>query len=254
MDDLPGNFDETESGPDPSTALHHADAVAVNFHRTMAAEGRNGAAGVPPEGNEERVVAGPVFRGEFCPEGEFRFLGVFRPDVSDAVGDPVNMGVHTKAGPIEPQGDDEIGRLSPHPFERQQFLDAVRYAGLKAFDEFPADMQDRFGLVPVESDGIDRFLNRCPESRSISVGDEASKKSRSVAAAVTSSLVRRLSSVEIRISKGSRCSSASLVTMGSSRFTSSCSSWRMISAMYLSSMGVFLRGEAVSRDSLVESW
>ena len=156
--------------------------------------------------------------GEFFPEGEFRLFGGLRPDVAEAVGDPVHMGVHAETGPVETERDDQIGRLSPHPLERQELVECVRDAGMKAVDQIAADMPDRLGLVPVESDGVDRLAGSSLRKAGASL--RASRPGRRAAplpTAVTSSLVRRLRSVEIRISKGSRCSSASWETMGSSR-------------------------------------
>ena len=142
-----------------SAAFRHADAVAVHFHRALAAKGGDRATNIPSEGYEQRVEALPIFGGKLGSEGEFGLFRGFRPDVPPSVGNPVHMGVHADAGPVEPQGYDQICGLSTHPLERQQLLDALRDAGMKTSDELPANMQDGPGLVAVEADGVDRLLD-----------------------------------------------------------------------------------------------
>ena len=85
--------------------------------------------------------------------------GLLRPDVAEAVGDPVHMGVHAEPRAVEAEGDDQIRRFATHPLDRQQGVQGVGDAAGKTVDQIAADMQDRLGLVAIEADGIDRLLD-----------------------------------------------------------------------------------------------
>jgi len=63
------------------------------------------------------------------------------------------MGVHAEPGAVETERHDQVGRLSPHPLERQELVECFRNAAMKAVDQIAADLPDRLGLFPVESYG-----------------------------------------------------------------------------------------------------
>ena len=76
----------------------------------------------------------------------------------------MDVRVDAKAVLLMGQGENEIGRLPPHPLQAQKILDSVRYLRVELPDEGAADLTDVAALAPVETHGVDgpgyRFLGK----------------------------------------------------------------------------------------------
>jgi len=100
-----------------SPADRYSHAVAVLSNRTGAAKRRDGFAGFAAEGNQQGVVNNPVFAGKLIAQCHFRFIGAFRCDIPQTIGDPMNMRVHANAVLAVSQRDNQIGRLAADAFD-----------------------------------------------------------------------------------------------------------------------------------------
>ena len=75
----------------------HSHLFAIDINRTDAAFRGDGDADILAEGNEEIVDGKPIFFGEFFTQGKFGFVRILCFDISPAIGNPVNVGIHTDA-------------------------------------------------------------------------------------------------------------------------------------------------------------
>lgn len=94
----------------------HADLGAILLNGTKGTKRRDRSAQVLTERNEKIVVFDPIRRWKNSPQGKFGFLGVFRPDKPQSVGDPVDVGIDTNPKFSEGERHHEIGRLSSDSF------------------------------------------------------------------------------------------------------------------------------------------
>ena len=81
---------------------------------------------VLPEGHEKVIIDNPVlFRKLFsqCPLGLLRGLCL---DISEPVGNPVNMGINAYPRFVIPESHHKIRCFSSHPLELQKFIDLIR--------------------------------------------------------------------------------------------------------------------------------
>jgi len=135
-------------------ALPDSRPVAELEYDTSAAKRRDGTADGPAECHEQRVVTDPVFPGKFLSQGKFRFIGRPGRNIPQPVRNPVHMGIDANSLFAVTQSDNEVRRFPAHPFQRQQFIDRIGNPGMETLDQVPADLDDRPGLVPVETDRV----------------------------------------------------------------------------------------------------
>lgn len=67
----------------------------------------------------------------------------------------MDVRVDAKAVLLMGQGENEIGRLPPHPLQAQKVLDSVRNFRVVLIDEGAADLTDVAAFAPVETHGVD---------------------------------------------------------------------------------------------------
>lgn len=111
------------------------------------------------EADQEVVVFDPVSLRQFGPQGELGFLGIFGPHVPPTVGYPMHVGIHADPRLTVAQGHDQVGGLSPHPLELQEFIDIVRDLAGIFIDQGPAYLSNGLCLNAVETDRKDCLFN-----------------------------------------------------------------------------------------------
>src|SRR5437773_759873 len=112
-----------------------ADPPAERPHGARGAPGRDRRADVLAEGDEEVVVADPVSLRELGPERHLGLLGRPRPHVSEAVGDPVHVGVDADPRLAVAHRHDQVGGLPPDALQREERVDLVGHAPPEALED-----------------------------------------------------------------------------------------------------------------------
>lgn len=136
----------------------YTDLFAEALDRASAAPRADGFAQRLAEGDEDVVDGNPPFFGEFLSESHLGLFGCFGLDVSQPVGDAVDVGVDADAEFVVSEGEDEVGCLPADAGEGEEFVQVVGDTAAVLFDEDATDAPYVFGFRFVEPDGIDELL------------------------------------------------------------------------------------------------
>src|SRR5450759_3049268 len=140
--------------------LRHADLWTDVRQHALGAQRIHRAAHVLPPGHQIQVDDGPPPPGGGAIERVLRLLGRARLHPTHTIRDPVDVGVDADVFPAGVREDeDEIRGLAPHARERQELVHRGGHAPGEARHDLPARLVHVDGLVAVEADGIDQFLD-----------------------------------------------------------------------------------------------
>lgn len=137
-----------------SSALVDARSVAIFLNRTGAAQGRNGPACLPAERNHEGIVNNPIRPRQLVAQGKFRLVGGLGGDISQTIGNAVNVRIHTNPFFAVGERDDQIGGFSADTFDAQQVVKIIRHPGVKPADQLSAYEMNTPCFIPVKAHGI----------------------------------------------------------------------------------------------------
>ncbi len=90
-----------------------------------------------PKGHQQIIVFNPILLWQFFPQRHLGLFWVFRFYVAPAIGNAMNMGVHTDSRFVETKSHDEVGGLSAYAFQFEQLVDLIgNFAGIFFLEGF----------------------------------------------------------------------------------------------------------------------
>lgn len=108
------------------------------------------------ERHQKKVDPVPVTLGKLLAKAPFRLQRALGPNVTQPVGDPVHVGIHTDAGFVECNRQHQIGGFSTYPRQGQKLFQGIRDLPMETSEQLSADFVDPLGLCPVETDREDQ--------------------------------------------------------------------------------------------------
>ena len=111
------------------------------------------------EAHEQIVVFDPVWLGKFRAKGDFSLLGRFRPDITPAVGNSMDVSVDADPRFIIAKGHNEIGGFAAHSVELEELVDFVRNFSVVLFDQRTTNVANRLSFGPIETYRIDQVFD-----------------------------------------------------------------------------------------------